>query len=228
MKIELLEAFGNDLTVVNAARVSFGGESAELTERDRKLIQYLADNNHMSPFRHVQLRLRFSDVPEFLARQFYKHVVGISATSSEQHKDCPYNEISGRYVQLNLDAAYVPTQWRAQSRDNKQASSRDKLIIGQEEADAIYASVLRTIKQGYEDLLELGVCREQARMLLPMSFPTSWMWVLSLEAAVHLVSLRTHHHAQIEAQDLAAMVESQVKDVAPVCWAALMDKKGIK
>jgi thymidylate synthase (FAD) len=119
-EVELLGVFGTDLTVVNAARVSFGNRKSSLSNEDIKLTGYLADNKHYSPFRHIMIRFRIK-APEFVMRQLYKHIVGIEVTASYPTKDHAWNEISGRYKPV--EDFYYPTEWRKQSKNNKQASN---------------------------------------------------------------------------------------------------------
>ena len=117
--IEVVDSLGDDLTPVNAARVSFGGRSDEFTEKDRKLSKFLIKHKHFSPFRHQHVMMIIK-APEFVMRQWYKHVVGIETTSSYPTKDHAWNEISGRYTPVS--DYYIPEIWRKQSEDNKQAS----------------------------------------------------------------------------------------------------------
>ena len=118
--IELVDTLGDDLTPVNAARVSFGGRSEEFTNKDKRLSKFLIKHKHFSPFRHQHIMVIIK-APEFVMRQWYKHVVGIETTSSSASKDHAWNEISGRYVEV--EDYYYPEVWRKQSEDNKQASA---------------------------------------------------------------------------------------------------------
>ena len=117
--IEVVDSLGNDLTVVNSARVSFGKRKSVWSAADRRLVKYLAKYKHYSPFRHLQVQFHIK-APEFVMRQWYKHVVGIETTSNSSAKDHAWNEISGRYVPV--EDFYIPEVWRKQSEDNKQAS----------------------------------------------------------------------------------------------------------
>lgn len=117
--IQVIDKLGDDLTVVNSARVSFGKRKEKYDDNDRKLVKYLAKNKHWSPFRHMLVQFHVK-APEFVMRQWYKHVVGIETTSSSSAKDHAWNEISGRYVPVT--DFYTPDNWRKQSEDNKQAS----------------------------------------------------------------------------------------------------------
>ena len=117
--VEVIDSLGSDLTVVNSARVSFGQRKEKFDKSDERLVRYLAKHKHYSPFRHLQIQFHIK-APEFVMRQWYKHVVGIETTSSHVTKDHAWNEISGRYVPV--EEYYEPTIWRKQSKDNKQAS----------------------------------------------------------------------------------------------------------
>ena len=117
--IEVVDSLGNDLTVVNSARISFGKRKFEWDKSDEHLVRYLAKHKHFSPFRHLQVQFHIK-APEFVMRQWYKHVVGIETTSNSSTKDHAWNEISGRYVPV--EDYYTPDVFRAQSDDNKQAS----------------------------------------------------------------------------------------------------------
>ena len=117
--IEVVDSLGNDLTVVNSARVSFGKRKKYWDRSDERLVRYLAKHKHYSPFRHLQVQFHIK-APEFVMRQWYKHVVGIETTSNSSTKDHAWNEISGRYVPV--EDFYTPNVWRKQSEDNKQAS----------------------------------------------------------------------------------------------------------
>ena len=196
--IDFLGQFGDELTIVNAARVSFGNYHDKLKKRDKGLLKYLYKNKHMSPFRHVILRLRIH-APEFVMRQLYKHVVGIEATSESSVKDHAWNEISGRYKEVQ--EFYFPKIWRKQSKDNKQAS--DGEIEKQKEAVEIYNDAMKKCLETYQKLLDLGVSKEQARIILPLSQYTTVIWTCSLEAVMNFIRLRDHDHAQVEIREYA-------------------------
>ena len=117
--IEVIDHLGNDLSVANSARVSFGKRKKTYDKRDERLVRYLAKHKHYSPFRHLQVQFHIK-APEFVMRQWYKHVVGIETTSNSSTKDHAWNEIRGRYVPV--EDFYTPNVWRKQSEDNKQAS----------------------------------------------------------------------------------------------------------
>ena len=165
--IEVIDSLGNDLTVVNSARVSFGKRKEKWDKSDERLVRYLAKHKHFSPFRHLQVQFHIK-APEFVMRQWYKHVVGIETTSNSSTKDHAWNEISGRYVEV--DDYYIPNVWRKQSEDNKQASEGELAETNNEKAKWYYEVALNTTKNMYERLIkDLGVAKEQARAILPLS-----------------------------------------------------------
>jgi thymidylate synthase (FAD) len=148
--VEVIDHLGTDLTVVNSARVSFGKMKKKYSDVDRVLVKFLAENKHFSPFRHLIVQFHVK-APEFVMRQWYKHVVGIETTSSYPAKDHAWNEISGRYVPVN--DFYIPKKWRKQSDDNKQAS--EGLIAEQDKAKEIFSKAMDEIQDCYNKLLEL-------------------------------------------------------------------------
>lgn len=201
-EIELIDCLGSDLTVVNSARVSFGNRKTELDDKDKKLISYLATHAHYSPFRHCVLQFRIK-IPEFVARQWYKHVVGIETTSNSVTKDHAWNELSQRYKVLD-DEFFKPNIWRKQSDDNKQASNGE--IFSQNEANTIYDEVINKIYLAYRNLLMLGVAKEQARIILPLSIYTEFYWTASLQAVANFFNLRNKSDAQGEIQECAKLM----------------------
>jgi thymidylate synthase (FAD) len=210
------DVLGSDLKTVNAARVSFDKQIHELRTRDEKLLTYLASNKHYSPFRHSAVSLRVK-LPIFVARQWRTHTIA-SAMADELHS---FNEVSGRYVEL-FEEFYHPATWRTQSADNKQAS--DGTLADQEQLNArhlageVYACAYET----YKKLLAKGVAREQARMILPQSLYTSFMWTASLQSIANFIQLRDHHHAQGEIQLYAQAVKAIVHHVFPKSLEALL------
>lgn len=214
---------GSDLTVVNAARVSFGKESKEFSNKDAKLINYLAEHKHMSPFRHPQLSFHLK-APEMLMRQAYKHIVGIAWTSDVPPvKDHAWNEISGRYV--IYDSIYEPGEFRPQAEDNKQASKDGNLAdacCGKLTVRDAYKYCIDICKETYNELLKSGVSKEQARLCMPFATFTEVIWTCSLEAIIHFVKLRTHSGAQYEIRELADAVAELTKEKFPQSFEALM------
>lgn len=219
-EIELIDTLGTDLTVVNSARVSFGNKKTEFDNKDKILMQYLADNKHFSPFRHIQLQFRVK-APEFVLRQWYKHVVGIETSSAYPTKDHAWNEISGRYKPV--EEYYYPENWRAQSTDNKQASCG--LVNNQRVADEIFRSTMETILEAYNKLLQQGVAKEQARILLPLNQYTEVYWTASFQAVANFIELRDHEHAQFEIREYAKVISKIVSSVFPETSKAWFNKK---
>tara|TARA_B100000780_G_C21044265_1_gene419168 strand:+ start:288 stop:983 length:696 start_codon:yes stop_codon:yes gene_type:complete len=196
--IEVIDTLGNDLTVVNSARVSFGKRKEKFDKSDERLIRYLAKYKHYSPFRHLQVQFHIK-APEFVMRQWYKHVVGIETTSNSSTKDHAWNEISGRYVPV--EDYYMPKVFRAQSEDNKQASEGE--IKQQELADFIWNSAMVNMKDSYDGLLKLGVAKEQARAILPLNQYTEVYWTASFQAVMNFIELRNEKTSQWEIQEYA-------------------------
>ena len=225
MKIELIDFMGDDLTVVNAARVSFDKESQWenitpagpvenlLTEKDTKLIKYLAKHNHFTPFTHCTITMR-ETVPIFVARQRFKHTIGFS-----------YNEVSRRYVD-DTPEFYMPKAWRAKADNAKQGSSEETIDINPVGNRAppmvdIYKLAMQRSLWTYEELLRKGVCPEQARMVLPQSMYTSYYVTGSLYAWARAYNLRSDPHAQKEIQEIASQWNEICTTLYPTSWKAL-------
>jgi thymidylate synthase (FAD) len=196
--IELVDTLGDDLTPVNAARVSFGGRSETFEEKDRKLSKFLIKHKHFSPFRH-QHCMFIIKAPEFVMRQWYKHVVGIETTSSHVTKDHAWNEISGRYVPY--DEFYEPTEFRKQSEDNKQAS--DGLVKNQKNAKKVWEMGQNVAISCYRQLLDMGMAKEQARSILPLTVYTKVWWTASFQSIMNFIELRDEATSQVEIQEYA-------------------------
>lgn len=200
--VNLIDVMGNDLTVVNAARVSFGKRSESLEDRDERLISYLLKHEHTSPFRHGFFTFHIK-APIFVLRQWGKHQVG-----------CSWNEISLRYIKHNM-GFWSPSSWRGKPADSvKQGSGAE--INDQCEAQKVYSDALATAEQSYNRLIELGVCNEQARAILPMSLMTEFWWTASLQAVLRFLDLRLAKDAQSEIRDYAEAVEKIVHSKYPV------------
>ena len=208
--IEVVDTLGDDLTPVNAARVSFGGRSDEFTEKDRKLSKFLIKHKHFSPFRHQHLQVIIK-APEFVMRQWYKHVVGIETTSTHVTKDHAWNEISGRYVPY--DEFYEPTEFRKQSDDNKQAS--EGLIDKQVEATMMWRESQRKSIETYNELLEMGMAKEQARSILPLTLYTKVWWTASFQSVMNFIELRDEATSQVEIQEYARALKEIMLEVFP-------------
>ena len=208
--IELVDTLGDDLTPVNAARVSFDGFSETFTDKDRKLSKFLIKHKHHSPFRH-QHCMFILKAPEFVMRQWYKHVVGIETTSSHVTKDHAWNEISGRYVPY--DEFYEPTEFRKQSEDNKQAS--DGLVDDQIRATMMWREAQTKTIETYKELLDMGMAREQARSILPLTVYTKVWWTASFQSIMNFIELRDEPTSQVEIQEYARALKEIMLDIFP-------------
>ena len=210
---------GNDLTVCNAARVSFGKETewdyeesdaysfkSHLKTKDRKLIQYLAKHKHISPFGHCFASFHIK-APVFVARQLVKH------------KFLRWNEISRRYVDSDPEF-YQPTEWRGRSEDKKQGSE-GTITISNDIVEDVYDEAIGR----YRLLLDIGVCPEQARMVLPQSMMTEWYWSGSLDAFADMCKLRCSYDTQVETQQVALEIDHMMIDLFPVSWKALRENE---
>lgn len=213
-RVECLEVFGDELTIVNCARVSFGVEHDTFTDQDARLVRYLVKHKHFSPFRHVFFRLRIR-APEFVMRQWYKHVVGSEWTSSSSSQLHGWNEISGRYVVMD-DTFYEPKVWRKQSSNNKQGSDGVVEDAVSKECSSAVASCYEKVRQTYQFLLEKGISKEQARILLPLAVETRVIWTCSLQALLHFIDLRKDSHAQEEIREFALELDKMVRSRFPV------------
>jgi len=206
---------GNDLSVVNAARVSFAKESKwddydsekdqyVLKEKDRKLIHYLAKHKHLSPFGHCFASFVVK-APIFVARQLVKH------------KFLRWNEISRRYVDSKPEF-YEPDEWRGKAEDKKQGS--DGVVDVGDWGDTNWACL-----KAYQDLLSNGVCPEQARMVLPQSTMTEWYWSGSLDAFAAMCNLRCAGDTQLETRLVANQICDSMKELFPTSWFVLRLEK---
>ena len=210
--VEVIDYLGSDLTVVNSARVSFGKRKTKYTDGDKKLVRYLAKHKHFSPFRHMMVQFHLK-APEFVMRQWYKHVVGIETTSSYPTKDHAWNEISGRYTPV-VDY-YVPEVWRKQSDDNKQASEGVLNNLQQKRMRQIYNSFLNDVERTYETMVNSGMAKEQARVVLPLSQYTEVYWTASFQAIMNFIELRDESTAQWEIQQYAKSIKEMMFDIYP-------------
>lgn len=208
--VELLEVFGDDLTVVNAARVSMGKTCTEFHERDAKLINYLAKHEHVTPFFHPQARFRIK-MPIFVAREWYRHQIGFAR-----------NEISRRYVDSEVEC-YCPETTDIRERDASiKQGSKSTSVEQSEEARHIMESIMNNASQSYRELIEnYKVAPEVARMVLPQSMYTEFIETGSLAAYARLCHLRQAPDAQKEIRDYANKVAKLLEVKFPVSWAAL-------
>lgn len=207
--MELLDVFGNDLTVVNAARVSFAKESTEFSGADEKLIKYLAKHNHISPFFHPQLRFRFK-MPIFVAREWYRHQIGFAR-----------NEVSRRYVDTTPEC-WIPSPEQIRERDPKlKQGSKETQVDNAEDLQRLIKTHTEVNIMVYSDLLSKGVAPEIARCILPQSMVTEFIETGSLAAYARLYKLRTDPGAQREIQRYAEMIGEIIEPLFPVSWKAL-------
>lgn len=207
--VQLIDVMGGDLSVVNAARVSYDAHSDlefKLSERDTKLIKYLAKHKHMSPFGHAFASFRVS-APVFVARQLVKH------------KFLRWNEISRRYVSY-LPQFYEP-YWREAPKHSKQGSGGPMEIST--EADMMFNATIRNALTTYDLLLKEGVSPEQARSILPQNMMTTWIWSGSLDAFADMCRLRCAKDTQQETQIVANVIYAEMLKAFPVSWQALME-----
>ena len=210
--IEVVDTLGDDLTPVNAARVSFGGRSDKFTEKDKRLSRFLIKHKHFSPFRHQHIMVIIK-APEFVLRQWYKHVVGIETTSTHATKDHAWNEISGRYVEV--EDFYYPDVWRKQSEDNKQASEGELDDLQQKRMSLVYETYMTQVEMAYETMISSGVAKEQARIVLPLSQYTQVWWTASFQSVMNFIELRDEKTAQVEIQEYARALKEIMLDAFP-------------
>lgn len=216
MKAELIDVYGSDERVVDAARVSFDKVAANYTtEQNAKLIKYLADHEHWSPFAHVSVVMR-ETVPIFVARQRFKHRIGFE-----------YNEVSRRYVD-DVPNFYSPEMWRKAADNKKQGSSDEEITYIENEEwggdlKEDYAHIIDDISCFYRCMIDSGVAPEQARMVLPQSMYTSYYVTGSLAAWARAYKLRSDPHAQKEIQDVAVQWNDIISGIPELkySWSAL-------
>ena len=216
--LRLLDFMGNSLSVVNDARQSFAAESAEWTERDGKLLRYLAKHHHTSPFRGVVFKWSVK-APLFIARQWWKHTVASTFVDDQ----LGWNEKSFRYCAADEAEFYIPIEFLQQSEDNRQASAGPLPSRSQQLAFAQYAQAVEACKQAYAGLLLTGVSKEQARAILPSALYTSFVWTCSLQALFHFISLRIDHGAQGEIVAYAKALLELGRPVAPEAFDAFAE-----
>ena len=207
MNVELIDTMGTDLTVVNAARVSYSKTKDTFdVVKDEKLIQYLAKHNHWSPFAHASLQFRIK-APIFVARQLVKHQVGLV-----------WNEVSRRYVDFPPEL-YKPETWRGRPKNSKQGS--DGEIKLDQTIEYSMESAMESCLITYNTLLEKGVAPEQARMVLPQSMMTEWYWSGTLYAFSRICNLRCKPDTQKETRDVADEINKLCDSKFPRSWKAL-------
>ena len=205
MEVRLIDHMGSDLSVVNAARVSFAKEHKEFDDvGDTKLINYLAKHNHWSPFGHGSLQFAIS-APVFVARQLVKHQIGLT-----------WNEVSRRYVDDEPEF-YIPDSWRGAAENKKQGSSDETI-------EYHLGSTLEFVKTTYNNMLKLGIAPEMARMVLPQSMMTEWYWSGTLMAFARVCNLRCKPDAQKETQVVGWGIDKLARELFPASWEALRDE----
>ena len=213
--VEYVDHMGSDLLTVNSARVSYQKESKEWNDKDKGLVNYLARHKHYSPFRHGHISLRIK-MPRSIAMQMYKHIVGIEISVAPV-KDHAWNELSQRYKVI--DEIFFPQVWREQHKTSKQCSAGD--LKEQKEAMDIYEKAMTEMHECYDKLIKLGVAKEQARMVLPMSSMTEVIWTASLQAVHNFLVLRDAPDAQHEIRDIAEKIRVIVEEKFPNSLKAL-------
>jgi len=216
--VEYIQHMGEDITVVNSARVSFGKNKEIIDDKDKKLIKYLINHQHTSTLEHNLVTFRFV-VPLFVRSQHHRH------------RTWSYNEISRRYTDEDLKF-YLPKSFRTQHKSNRQASNVDELIDPQVypgfsliKASEIFTNRTQDCLKTYNDLLDSGVCREQARMILPQNLYTEYYGTCNLNNLLKFISLRTHEGAQWEIQKMAEACLDIATDLWPITVQSYRDLK---
>lgn len=208
MQVTLLDVMGDDGAVVDAARVSMDKSANNFTaKQNEKLIRYLADHNHWSPFSHCVAKFRIK-APIFVARQLVKHQVGLS-----------WNEVSRRYVNSPPDV-FMPEAWRKRADNVKQGSSDEAhldTLYFRRKAFLLFQDAIIT----YEEMIADGVAPELARIVLPQATYTEWIWTGSLYAWARVYNLRIDAHAQRETQEIAKLIGEAIEPLFPVSWSVL-------
>lgn len=212
--VQLIDSAGNDARIVQAARVSFGHDVMTTDpEKDKKLIRYLVKNDHTSPLEHVTFTFHVI-CPMFVARQWMRH------------RTWSYNEISARYTEVAMDF-YFPDEWREQSTSNKQASAGPiPSPFIQDSLKVSYSEFLHRAEVMYNELLDAGVSREMARMVIPQAVMTRFYATVDLHNLLRFIQLRDHPHAQSEIREYAVAMKEMARTVAPVAVDAWDDFKG--
>ena len=213
--VMLIDSMGNSLSVVNDARQSFDNRKEQWEEKDEKLLNYLAREHHTSPFRGVVFKWHVK-APLFIARQWWKHTVASTFVDDQ----LGWNEKSFRYCSAEDAQFYMPREFLKQAESNRQASGDPLSTSGQSRAVIFYREALKTSKAAYEELVAMGVSKEQARAVLPAALYTSFTWTCSLQALLHYISLRIGKGAQAEITAYAEALLVLARPVAPEAFAA--------
>ena len=204
MNVDFIDKMGSDLSVVNAARVSFAKIKNKLDDKDDKLIKYLSLHGHWSPFAHASISFRIK-APVFVARQLVKHQVGLS-----------WNEVSRRYVD-DQPEFYMIDEWRSRPDKSIKQGSGDKVI----KYDINHT--VNVAKETYNDMLEEGIAPEMARMVLPQNMMTEWIWSGSVYAFSRVCNLRNKSNAQVETRMVTQQIAKHMEDHFPICSRYLLD-----
>ena len=204
IKAEYIDHMGTDLTVVNAARVSFNKRKDVFDQKDEKLIKYLSTHGHWTPFSHTAVTMKVS-APIFVARQMFKHQVGGTI-----------NEVSRRYVSEE-PSFYIPSEWRSKPVNSKQGSGKE--IIPDINIDSFVDNAVEL----YNELLRKNVAPEMARMILPQNMITEWYWTGSLVFWSRVCNLRLEEHTQEESQLLAQQISDVCIPLFPISWKYLIN-----
>lgn len=199
--VRLVDSMGDDRSIVQAARVSYGS-GLKGDEADKKLLKYLYTHRHTSPFEQVEFKFHCR-MPIFVARQWVRY------------RTASLNEISARYTELSNDY-YVPSDWRKQDDKNKQGSSASILQdTNHMVCDALYFESCKKAVENYQKMLARGVAREMARMVLPVSMYTEWYWKQDLHNLLHFLRQRLDHHAQYEIRVYAEAIRDLITPIVP-------------
>ena len=209
MNVEFIDKMGNDLTVVNAARVSYAKTKEQFENKDEKLIAFLAKHGHWSPFGHASLQFKIK-APVFVARQLVKHQVGLI-----------WNEVSRRYVDYP-PALFHPAAWRGRPVDSKQGSAGEVKL--DRTLQHLYSTAMEQCKILYNALIGKNIAPEQARMVLPQSMMTEWYWSGSLYAFARVCNLRCKPDVQKETRDICEQISKECDKHFPISWKYLINK----
>lgn len=199
--VALIDRMGEEIKTVNAARVSFGKMKTEFDEKDATLLNFLINEKHFAPLEHITLTF-LVHCPLFVRGQWHRH------------RTWSYNEVSRRYTEIDMEL-YTPEFYRNQSKDNKQASIDNDIIENNEEAKAIMANANKSALDTYNKLLELGVCREQARTVLPQNMFVTFYATVNMRNLLHFLSLRCDAHAQKEIRAYAEAIHDMLVPIYP-------------
>ena len=210
MTVTLIDSMGTDLSVVNAARVSYAKTKEKFEDKDEKLIKYLAQHNHWSPFGHASIQFRIK-APVFVARQLVKHQVGLT-----------WNEVSRRYVDYQPEL-FEPKAWRGRPQNSKQGSDGE-VVLDMNDKHRLQTTMEQCLII-YDSFIKMGVAPEQARMVLPQSMMTEWYWSGTLYAFARVCNLRCAKDTQQETRDIANQISKMCEELFPISWKYLVDVK---